>query len=186
MPKRKSILPSEKWKSEGHDWGYATKLYYGGLDPLADEEDESRTLGYYNPLYNVLWVNTALEPDSGYKKGTGEYVETSYPGTISHEISHRQLRHTGETTYLVNELEVRLYQELQDFYQDRGDSFLSHFKDELATQLQEDPKEAYIVRDAAYEAIKNIDKRKLLSKSKKLKYFRAIYEEYNIARSSNA
>ena len=83
-------------------------------------------------------------------------------------------------------MEVRLYQELQDYYQDKGDSFLSHFRDELAIQLQEDPNEVYIVRDAAYEAIKNIDKRKLLSKSKKLKYFKAIYEEYNIARSSNA
>jgi hypothetical protein len=186
MPKRKSIFTSGKWKEEGHDWGSATKIFFDTLDPLAIEKKGTDTLGYYNRGYNLLWVNTALEPDSGYKKTTGDYAENTHPGTISHELSHRQLEHGDETAYLVKELEVRLYQELQDFYQDKGDSFLSHFKDELAIQLQEDPKEAYIVRDAAYEAIKNIDKRKLLSKSKKLKYFKAIYEEYNIARSSNA
>ena len=79
----------------------------------------------------------------------------------------------------VHELEARLHQELQDYHQDRGDSFLNYFEDLLNEQILGNPNKAYLVREIAYQALKNMEKRELLPKRKKLKYWRAIDQLYD-------
>lgn len=78
----------------------------------------------------------------------------------------------------VHEFEVRLYQELQDYHQDRGDSFFEYFVDLLLNQIEHNAKKAYLVREAAYQALRNLEKRGLLTKKKKLRYWKMVDTYY--------
>ena len=91
-----------------------------------------------------------------------------------------QVRETWESLRNeVHEFEVRLYQELQEYHQDRGDSFFDYFVDLLLNQIEQNPRKAYLVKEAAYQALRNIEKRGLLTKKKKLRYWKMIDTYYD-------
>lgn len=173
------------------------------------DPEKTRLLGFSDRRAKLIWINPVKSQFKGIKsQGQTVAHEISHwkldhsgrgpgpaPGYPKHDPSQyerfwSQLVETRDRVTddvgmgnnwewvqeLLHELEVRLNMELQGYSIDLADGFIEYYKEALDVA---NPRMAYLVREAAHQALRNMEKRDILPRKAKMKYWRAVDFAWN-------